>query len=319
MTHIAIVTTSYPDVAGDPAGHFVEAEALSLTSKHRVSVIAPGQTETVSNGNPCVHRISSGTAFGSPGVLSRLKQRPHRVSGVVKFIRLARRRLEEIRPDRVQAHWLIPGLWPISGSADRHVEAVAHGSDVELFLRFPRFARLALVRSAVRRGVQLRFVSMDLQDRFVAATTPEVRACSRVEPCPIRLPPVPSRVVAREQLGVGARERLLVIVARLVAQKRVEVALRALSLLRECTVVVLGIGPESPRLMRQFPNVRFLGQRLRPETLTWIRAANVVVSASQREGAPTAIREATQLGTPVVTSICSDLAIGDGLYVASHE
>ena len=39
----------------------------------------------------------------------------------------------------------------------------------------------------------------------------------------------------------------------------------------------------------------------------WIRASDLVVSASREEGAPTVVREARALGTPVVTTAAGDL------------
>jgi glycosyltransferase involved in cell wall biosynthesis len=53
--------------------------------------------------------------------------------------------------------------------------------------------------------------------------------------------------------------------------------------------------------------VRFLGQLGRSQTLTWIAAADLVLTASLDEGAPTVVREARALGTPVVARAAGDL------------
>jgi glycosyltransferase involved in cell wall biosynthesis len=75
--------------------------------------------------------------------------------------------------------------------------------------------------------------------------------------------------------------------------------------------------------MRRFPEARWLGQRPRNETLRWVRAADLLVSASPKEGAPTVIREALALGTKVVALDCGDLkqwAENDrNLVVVAHE
>lgn len=49
---IVILTTSYPERAGDPAGHFIESEAVHLARQgHHVHVIAPGErTDPVASG-----------------------------------------------------------------------------------------------------------------------------------------------------------------------------------------------------------------------------------------------------------------------------
>jgi glycosyltransferase involved in cell wall biosynthesis len=73
------------------------------------------------------------------------------------------------------------------------------------------------------------------------------------------------------------------------------------------------------RLMREYPNVTWLGQRSRVDTLRYIRAANLLISASRSEGAPTVVREARALGTPVVAAIAGDLSnwaqTDDGLVI----
>jgi glycosyltransferase involved in cell wall biosynthesis len=84
-------------------------------------------------------------------------------------------------------------------------------------------------------------------------------------------------------------------------------------------VVVVGGGPELHALRSRFGAVHFTGELPRPQALTWIAAADVVVSASRREGSPTALREARALGVPVVACTSGDLqqrAAGDpGLWL----
>jgi glycosyltransferase involved in cell wall biosynthesis len=71
--------------------------------------------------------------------------------------------------------------------------------------------------------------------------------------------------------------------------------------------------------MRRFPRARFVGQVARPVALAYLAAADVLVSASQQEGAPTTVREARALGTEVVSVAAGDLELwarGDtGLHV----
>jgi glycosyltransferase involved in cell wall biosynthesis len=98
-----------------------------------------------------------------------------------------------------------------------------------------------------------------------------------------------------------------VIVARLVPSKRCEQALRAARLVPGARAVVVGDGPERARLARLFPEAQFAGQLPRPQALSWIAAADVLLSASEREGAPSVVREARALGTRVVAARSGDL------------
>jgi len=99
----------------------------------------------------------------------------------------------------------------------------------------------------------------------------------------------------------------MLIVGRLIPEKRVEVALRAAELVPHGRIVVIGSGPELESLRAQFPDVDFLGQLPRLEVLLWMRAADVVLSTSRHEGAPTVVREARALGVPVVACEAGDL------------
>jgi glycosyltransferase involved in cell wall biosynthesis len=114
-------------------------------------------------------------------------------------------------------------------------------------------------------------------------------------------------------------ERLAVVAGRLIPEKRLDVALGAASLVPGVRVVVLGDGPERARLARAFPDVTLAGLVPRERALLWIAAADVVLSASLEEGAPSVVREARALGTRVVALACGDLerrSAGDpGLFV----
>jgi teichuronic acid biosynthesis glycosyltransferase TuaC len=96
----------------------------------------------------------------------------------------------------------------------------------------------------------------------------------------------------------------------LISDKRVALALQALELLAlgGASTIVVGDGPELAPLSARFPKVRFTGRLPRSEALCFIAAADVLVSASALEGAPTVVREARALGVPVVAVAAGDLA-----------
>jgi teichuronic acid biosynthesis glycosyltransferase TuaC len=308
---IAIVATSYPRREGDAAGHFVQTEARALArAGSLVTVIVPGQRRPCPrpDTNPKVLWLPDAGAFGWPGALERLKWRPDRIWGASRFCWAARRLLDKLGPfDRVVAHWIVPSGWPIAAAKPGHVEIVVHGSDVQLLVRLPALLRRRIVGRLLDGGASFRFVSNELRTLLAAATFPELVHVGRIEPCPIDIDAVPSRLRARNELGLDPDEVWIVVVGRMVAGKRPGVALNAATLVPGARVAAVGDGPERVRLMSEHGSVRFLGQLPRRQTLAWITAADLLVTASRTEGSPMVVREARALGVPVVAAGCGDL------------
>ena len=311
MARVAFVTTSFPAFEGDAAGHFVAAEVRERTALGDDVLVlaprvAPGKGEARIAGAR-VQWLGASDAFGFPGALPRLREKPSRLFGAIAFAVRAHRALARFDPDVTVAHFIVPSAWPIASFGRGALEVVAHGSDVRLLARLPRPVRVAIVRSLIGRGATFRFVSNELAERLARATTVELLTRSRVAPSPIDLHAAPNRQDARAALGIDEGERLCVIVGRLIAEKRVDASIELAFRLSAYRVVVVGGGPLAGELRSRYPSVEFVGQLPRGAALAWIAAADVLVSASCDEGAPTAIREARALGVPVVTVPSGDL------------
>ena len=321
MPRVLFITTSYPSERDDCAGHFVRAEVnRALADGHAVTVIAPHAKRDAERAS--VNDRPHFGAFGSPGALSRLRARPDRWLGALIFVMTARSAARKFGPfDRTVAHFILPSLWPICALASGEVEVVVHGSDLRLLERLPRFVRERVLRT--RPGVKqnYRCVSTELAGRLAKLFTNDDVPEICVAPSPIEMPELGSKTELRETLGIGP-EKLVVIVARLISSKRVDVALRAAGAI-DAKVVVCGDGPERQRLEREFPKVHFLGQVPRKRALEWMAASDVVLSASLEEGAPTVVREARALGVPVVTADTGDVTSwakrDTGIFVAAPE
>lgn len=323
--HIVVLTSSFPLERGEAAGHFVEAEARALAGRgHRVTVLVPGRTPLVetrellpSGGRVDVRTVSGGTLFGSPGVLPKIRRAPWKLGWLLPSTWQLGRWLgrNESQIDRVIAHFLIPGAlpWALLLSRQLPLEVVAHGSDVRLLLSAPSWIRTRLLRGLHDRKTHLRFVSADLRDALANASLPsDLRVFvseAEVRPAELTVQGVPSKAEARTRLRLPLDSRWAVVVSRLFERKRVDVALRALTLVPDLSVAVVGDGPQLSALRRTYPEVRFLGEQSRARALEWISAADLLVSASLEEGCPTVVREARRLATPVVCRRVGDLAL----------
>ena len=306
--HIVVVTTSYPAHHGDASGHFVAAEVAALRRDgHRVTVLAPRVRGSAVRGEEGVLWLPGGDAFGWPGALTRLRERPLRALGVLRFVLAARRELATlVDAERVIAHFIVPAAWPIAAPGARtRLEVVAHGSDVRLLERLPAPLRRRVAESL--RGAEIRCVSAELRTRLERALGSDMSRSMRVEAMPLELDGARTRAACRETLGVGADARLVVVVGRLLESKRVHVALASARLVPGAVTVVVGDGPELARLERSFPEVRFVGRVSRRTALAWLAAADVLLTASRLEGAPSVVREARALGTRVVAVPAGDL------------
>jgi glycosyltransferase involved in cell wall biosynthesis len=120
--------------------------------------------------------------------------------------------------------------------------------------------------------LSIRCASSELRDELLACTSNALEHRLRVEPPPIELPVRPQRGEARRQLGLAEHTRLIVLVARLIPEKRVSEALAAVAYLPDVTVVVVGGGPLQLELSARFGHVRFTGELPRPVALATCRS-----------------------------------------------
>lgn len=271
---VAVVTTSWPKVVGDPSGHFVQTEARALEAEgHDVVVVA-----------------AEGDAFGWPGALPRLRQNPLRLFGAARWIRSARHTVQVGEFDRVIAHWAVPCAFPIAFDAPGELEIVSHGSDVGLLERMPR----RVVEMLAERATEWRFVSAGLLERFARLVPSRLLSKATVRPCAIEIPDV-ADLALRKQREIG--RPFVSAIGRLVSSKRVD---RIISVARaeRVPLVVVGDGPERRRLER-LGDARFVGTVPRHEGLAWMKASSALWFASRQEGFPTVLREAEALGVPV--------------------
>ena len=315
---IAVVTTSYPSHEGDPSGHFVRAEAVALAhAGHDVHVVAPaGDTGAIARDDGVrVWPLLHGGAFGWPGAANRLRRYPWRAVGALRFAAMATRQLRLLRPDRVVAHWLVPCAHPIATSAlPAELDVVVHGADARLLMSLPEPVRVHMVTVVLARARCIRFAAHTTL-QALASSLPEgareqLLAMSRVQAPHMTVPDVRDASAAiRSAWGDRA---VAVTAGRLVRAKCVEVAVRAAGFVDPPFVLeVIGDGPDRARLDRvaRDERVRFLGSLCREQALAHIAAADVLVHPSSTESAPTVVREARALGTPVVACDAGDVAL----------
>lgn len=149
---------------------------------------------------------------------------------------------------------------------------------------------------------------------------------------PSALEPRRPRAEVRAELGASAEDRVLLCVASLSREKRVDRFLRIVASVRRdrpfVQAWIVGDGPERPRLealakkLELGAAVRFLG--VQKDVGTWMNGADLFVLTSDTEGVPGAVLEAGYLGLAVVATdvggLCTCVEDGrTGLLVSKED
>ena len=163
-----------------------------------------------------------------------------------------------------------------------------------------------MIQWAARQAAGVVTVSRALKDALVALGVPAESIQVLRNGVDLTLFSPVDRERVRQRLGM--KQRTLLSVGNLLAFKGHHIAIRALSLLPDCELVIIGAGPERPALdalARQTgvgERVRFAGSIGQEQLREYYGAADALVLASSREGWANVLLEAMACGTPVVAS-----------------
>lgn len=306
---VVFLTHNFPRFEGDVSGSFLAVLARALLARDiAVQVIAPsdaGDAGPDSLGGVPVRRVR----YASParetlayrGTMADTARTPGGAWAAWSLIRAMRRAArEEIArgADLIHAHWWIPA--GLAAPASRPLVVTLHGTDATILDR-SGIAR-SLARPVLRRARVVTAVSGTVAESVYRATGRRI-GFEHQQPMPADI----SRYQSWSAGGGG-----LVIVARLTAQKRVHLALRALSLLadRAMTLTVVGDGPERSTLESLTQDlgiahrVAFVGAVAPGRVAEILQSADLAIFPARLEGFGLAAAEAFMTGVPVVA--CDD-------------
>ncbi|MDB5412169.1 MAG: glycosyltransferase family 4 protein, partial [Rubritepida sp.] len=222
---------------------------------------------------------------------------------------LARMLAEGTRFDAIDAHYLYPdGIAAIRLGHEFGLPVVltARGSDTSQLpqYRLPR----RLIQAALHEATALIAVSAGLKEGLVALGAPpdKVTVLRNGVDLDVFRPPA-DRVMARAALGLDGRPVLLS-VGHLIERKGHDLIIRALPMLPDHLLLIVGEGPERSALqtlaerLGVADRVRLVGAQSHGAMQRFYGAADALVLASSREGWANVLLEAMACGTPVIAS-----------------
>lgn len=308
---VGIVTTSYPQRPGDPAGHFVASHAHALRRLgHHVEVIAAGDATA---STPDLQLLDGRGLFDRGGAPDLLERTPTALVAAARFTACmtvaVHRRARDW--DGIIAHWLAPSA--LAALPTRlPLLAIAHGGDLHTLRRLHLLG--PALHALHRRGAELAFVAAELRD-LARAAAPRLQAwlaTARIQPMGLDL----ARFAAIQR--TPAAPPVLAIAARAVPLKGIDIALDALArVTAPAHLVIAGDGPARAALERRARSfggrVTFLGTIPTPARDQLLARASLVLVPSRiepngrTEGTPLIALEALAAGIPVIASAVGGL------------
>ena len=310
---VVFLTHSYPRRPGDPSGAVLATLARALIRRGiSVRVVTPGdESEPAEIDGVPVNRVRTGRSIRT--TISRTDSIAAALRSPIGWLALARLRRSlraaarhEIAAgaDLVHAHgWMPAGLAAPAGTP---LILTVHGTDASL-LKVSRIAR-SLARPLFQRAAVVTTVSREV------GTWVQTGAGRYVDNAYIHPMPTDTRTYPWTRGGGG-----VVVISRLVASNRVELAVETAAVLASCghdfPLTIVGDGPERPSLEQRAARlgvsalVRFAGAKSPPEARAYLERADVMLFTARGDGTALSAIEAVVSGVPVVACWDSGAAV----------
>lgn len=315
---VLVYTSLYPNAANAVHGIFVARLVLALTRLVQVRLVVP------ENGYHWLASVSRRCGQPQEGIVETDRCRFWTIPRLLKSLdsrfmawwsgKCFRRALA-FEPDLIHAHYAYPDGAAAASLAARSglpLVVTCHGSDINVLARHP--ARRRIIAKTLRQAAAVVAVSQDLAGKIARLGVDPGRILHIPNGVDCDRFPLADKGQARRDLHLEAGVPLVAAAGRLEPVKGYDRLLRALVLLPDVHLALVGDGSQGPalkRLARELGlarRVRFAGRVSHDALAAYYQAADALAISSHSEGWPTVIHEALACGTPVVAPALGGIA-----------
>jgi len=321
MLRLAVFSTLYPNAANPAHGVFVEERLRKLVATGQVQarVVAPvpwfpfrserfGEYARFARAPRSEERHGLAVAHPRYVLVPRIgmASAPWFLA-CAAWPALRRMRAEGFDFDVIDAHYFYPdgvAAAELARRFDVPLVVTARGSDVTLLSRYALPRRMIVW--AARQAAGIVTVCQALKDGLIELGVPPDKITVLRNGVDLeRFHPVAQDGVRCE---FGLEGRVLLSVGWLIKRKRHDLAIRALRMLPDCRLLIIGTGPEE-QVLRALANelavqerVTFVGHVAQADLYRYYSAADMLLLCSEREGWANVLLEAMACGTPAAAT-----------------
>ena len=331
---ILLFTSLYPSPNAPTHGIFVQELARGLSPSAGVHAVVPmngwrglleSRRHIPDNGQP-EPGVSRCRFWTVPRVLKGLD------AGLMAYF--SRRAFQTALgrgPALVHAHYAYPDAAAaaiLARQAGLPLVVTCHGSDINVLAKDP--VRGRLIAATLGQAAAVVAVSRDLAGKIAALGVDPRRIHHIPNGVDLSRFAPGDRAQARRSLGLAENGHLLVAAGRLEPVKGYDRLLKALALVPDAHLTLVGDGSQRQaleglcRALGIEGRVRFAGTVAHERLAPYFQAANLMVMSSHSEGWPTVIHEALACGAPVAAPAVGGIpeALADtalGLVLPSND
>lgn len=313
---ICLLTSTFPAYKGDSRGTFVYQLSSNLSEKVVLNVVCPyyKSSKNINErfGDIGVHRFKYLFGLGNITERGGIPTNLNKLSGKIQvpffmfsFFLKAKKLAKDA--DVIHANWILAGFVGVvlKKILKKPLVVTLRGSDVKLSVNDPLLKKI--LKYVLKNSDAVTTVSNDLKMDVLKLGIDKRKVSFIPNGVDVVLFRKRDKMASRKNLDLPY-SRIILYIGRIVKDKGLFVLLKALSGLKNVTLILIGSGKDQTKLsleaekLKISRNVVFLGEKKHSEIPSYCNAADIFVLPSFSEGRPNVILETMASGTPIIST-----------------